>query len=227
MYTGSGQYYTGLFVLDHALHTAYVNPNHTAVVAPNPSPILSSTPLTTSKPLVPSHPLTDPDLHSQNVRVPLNHRKRVVHWVPPAVRHAMEGPMHSGAILSDSAFQHWWNDVVHGPMSLLEKIFITTRMSVGWVVWNYTDWVQQFSKWDGTWRGLVLHTHILWRTVVVGLLTLGILEIAPLLELLTRWVGMMFELIRVAFHLVTDAVEELWYLFDRIYTDLRELMALF
>ena len=170
---------------------------------------------------VAGHPATDPDQQTLTTRVPVRPNLKVT-YVPPSVRHFMEGEGEA-----DSGFQWWWTAVVHGPMNVIEKLWITTRMAVGWVVWNYTDWVSEFSNWDGTWTGLLTRSHLIWRSMVVGLLTLGLLEIAPLLDVVARWIGMIFELIRVAFRLGSEGVEELWTLVVRVYEDIVSLVRMF
>lgn len=216
MRTHSGAYYSGNFTLDTLVHrsnplTSFQLPD-TSVVPHGGS----------------THPATDPDVQKETVRVPVDgplRRRRQVHWIPPAIRHAFEHPRDGDAASTGGALGMWWVEVVHGPMNIIEKVWLTLRMVGGWVVWNYTDLMEQFQRWDGTWFGLVRHTHILWRASVVALLTLGILEVAPLLEMITQWVGMLFELVRFTFSLAGSAVEELWYLLSRVYDDLTGLVT--
>ena len=215
MYTATGTYQSGNYVLDRGFFNFDLR-RYPRKRAPESTPVTS-----TDRVPTPTNPATDPDLQNQTSKVPLRPQPRVT-YVPPSVRHYMDGEGDQ-----ESGFQWWWTHVVHGPMNVLEKVWITTRMAVGWVVWNYTDWVSEFSKWDGTWTGLLTESHLIWRSTVVGLLTLGMLEVAPLIEILIRWFGMMFELMRVAFRLGAEGLEELWYLLGRVYEDLKSLINLF
>ena len=123
----------------------------------------------------------------------------------------------------DHPLQYFGWTLTHHPDQAFALLWGYARQAVGWVVWNYTDFFQQLQAWDGTWFGLVGHMGLLWRGMVVALLTMGLIEIAPLLEALASWLRIAFDVIRTVFHLAGEALDELWYLLQRLWTDLTHL----
>lgn len=68
--------------------------------------------------------------------------------------------------------------------NVLEHIMYVTRYVFAWFIWEYVDWFHQVNMWSSYgWApsALLLHTTLLWRSMVVGALTAGIVEVAPLL----------------------------------------------
>ena len=171
----------------------------------------------------------NPSSNEPAVQVPVKdrHHPHGLHYTPPAIHFHRGGtsffPKTSvvGSLAADAGMT--WVYLWSGEGNIIDKLWTLTKRVVGGIVWNYTDWVDQFRLWDGTWRGLIVHSHLLWRTVVVGFLTLGILEIVPVIEALGRWLYYFYEFLRMVFGLTGDALSEMGSLVLKIYDDIRYL----
>ena len=176
---------------------------------------------------------TNPSLNVPWVQAPVDPVVPAVDHIPPPThvekRRRKGGGNHDDdrwhVALSQTSTPWYTGLSLSSPGALLEKLWELTVWVVGGVVWQYADWMDQFRQWDGTWSGLLLHTHLLWRTVVVSFLSLGLLEMVPLLETLGRWLSMFFEFLRYAFRLTGDALGEAWTLLVRVYDDVTGLVG--
>ena len=124
-----------------------------------------------------------------------------------------------------TALTHLWTTLSTRPQHLPQALWHLAKATVGWVAWNYADLFVQFEQWDGTMWGLMRHMGLIWRGMVCMLITLGLLEIAPFLELLTQWIRIAFDLLRTALQLTAEAAEEVWTLLRRLYADVAGLFA--
>lgn len=141
-----------------------------------------------------------------------------------AVVHNVEGPTFTsqGEVRDNllHPFQHLGYTVTHHPVDFLRQLFEYTKQGMGWVVWNYRDFFQQLQQWDGSWLGFTRLSGLMWRGLVVGLLTVGFIEIAPLMSAVATWLRLVFDFMRGALGLVGAAVDELWELLYRLYVDI-------
>lgn len=94
------------------------------------------------------------------------------------------------------------HDLLQHPWTIPEKLFEALWKAGGYILWTYQDLVDQFRAWDGTLYGLITHMGLLWRAGVTALVTWGLFESAPILEMLF---GLLMELGRVLLDLVSWA----------------------
>lgn len=120
-------------------------------------------------------------------------------------------------------FHHLGYTLTHHPVEFVEQLFHYTKQGLGWVVWNYQDLYEQLKQWDGSWIGFSRSMGLAWRAVVVGLITLGLFELGPLLEALALWLRLVFDFVRGALGLVGEAVDALWYVLQRVWDDVTSL----
>lgn len=123
----------------------------------------------------------------------------------------------------NTSWEQWRHTLSKNPLQLLGQLIEGLKTAVGYILWNYIDFGEQFRRWDGTLWGLVHGTHLLWRSLVTVAITLGLLELGPLLEALAQWIRLFVDLIRTAFNLTVEAVEMVWYVLGRIWDDLAQM----
>ena len=114
-----------------------------------------------------------------------------------------------GSYLSSfgNAWDQWRHTLTKHPLQFLGQLLEGLKKAVGYVIWNYIDFAEQYRRWDGTLWGLVHGTKLLWRALVTVALTLGLLELGPLLEALAQWIRLFVDLVKTAFELTVEAVE--------------------
>lgn len=125
----------------------------------------------------------------------------------------------------DHPFQHIGYNLTHHPVDLLKQLFDYAKQGAGWIVWNYQDFYQQLRNWDGSLVGLTRSMGLFWRGLVVGLITLGLVETAPILEALATWLRLAFDFLTGALGLTGSLLEELWYLLEKIWVDVTRLWS--
>lgn len=104
--------------------------------------------------------------------------------------------------------------------TFVENLYLWIKKTIGYVWWTYEDFFEQWRTWDGSAISLLKDTHRIWRTIVTGFITLGLLEIVPLLESLFHlWWGFM-ELVYYAFEFLGTGISEfvhfLWLVYDDV-----------
>ena len=122
----------------------------------------------------------------------------------------------------DSVWDQWAHTLTQHPLQFLGQLLDGLKRALGYVIWNYIDFAEQFRRWDGTLWGLVHGTQLLWRSLVTVALTVGLFELGPLLEALAVWARILMDLVRTAFQLTVEAVEMVWYVLGRVWDDLVE-----
>lgn len=176
----------------------------------------------------------------------LSQRGRAASNLLPLVRSAARGPRHAHHVvlrtdtdwanfvvggdrslhrfdhptLSDGGSHSLWEHVVRDPRYVVDRLWHLVTGTVGYVVWNYADFVEQFRSWNGTLPGLLTHVGLLWRTLVTVVLTLGLLELGPLVDGLSRLLAEVGTVLAGVFHLSVRATEELWALLALLWRDL-------
>lgn len=147
-----------------------------------------------------------------------------------SVVHNVEGPTFTaqGEVRDNvlHPFQHLGYTMTHHPVEFMELLVDYLKRGAGWVVWNYQDFFQQLQQWDGSWLGFTRLTGLMWRGMMVALITVGIVEVAPLLQSLGTWMRLVFDFVRGFLGLVGSAVDELWYLLQTIVEDVRYYLGL-
>lgn len=103
--------------------------------------------------------------------------------------------------------------------TFVENLYLVIKKILGYVWWSYEDFVEQWRTWDGSAVSLLKDTHRIWRTIVTGFLTLGLLEIVPLLESVFHiWWGFM-ELVYYAFEFLGTGITEFFHFLWLVYDD--------
>lgn len=123
---------------------------------------------------------------------------------------------------------HWSNlgyTITHHPVDFVRQLFDYAKQGVGWIWWNYEDFYEQFRNWDGSWVGLAHSTGLFWRGLVCALITVGLWEIAPLLEALASWLRLTFDFLKGALQLTGVILDDVWYLLQRVWDDVTGLFA--
>ena len=176
----------------------------TLVPTENPIKVVPATP---SVPFL-SNPVTQPALQTLLDTGSLNH----------------SNGRGDGSQLSafDSVWDQWRHTLTEHPLQFLGQLVDALKKAVGYVIWNYIDFAEQFRRWDGTLWGLVHGTHLLWRSLVTAAITVGLFEMGPLLEALATWARILVDLLRTAFNLTVEAVEMVWYVLGRVWDDVTE-----
>lgn len=106
---------------------------------------------------------------------------------------------------------------------LVDDIYRALKTTFGYVLFTYEDLYNQLMLWDGKVTSLLTNVHFLWRMAVTGIVTIGILEIVPLLEsIFSVWWDLM-ELIYHFFEFLGSAVQEVVYGIRILYDDVDAL----
>lgn len=121
-------------------------------------------------------------------------------------------------VIPQSYVNQW--GMLSDPRQILHHLWTVTNATFGYVIWNYQDFAHQFQSWDGSINGLLHHMGLLWRTMVTILLTLGILELGPFIDGLSRIFMEIGELIVFVFRLVETTASEMWYFLNILWEDL-------
>lgn len=62
--------------------------------------------------------------------------------------------------------------------------------TVVFVVNDYVDFFRELASYDGSWSHLFGNIHFLYRAIVTALITIGLIQIAPLLEIISQMGGL-------------------------------------
>lgn len=114
--------------------------------------------------------------------------------------------------------------LLHAPELVLKHIWDVVKQGGGYVVWNYTDFYNHFATWTGSYTGLLTNIQFMWRALVTAVLTIGLLEILPLIEGLGRLLWDIFYVVRAAFGLIERAVDELFVFLTILWDDMASLV---
>lgn len=106
------------------------------------------------------------------------------------------------------------------PQLIVDHIWTVFKSTFGYVIWSYEDFVIQFQAWDGSVGGLMHHVGLIWRTMITIVLTLGILELGPFIDGMSRIFMEIGELIAFTFRLVETTINEMWYFMNLLWQDL-------
>lgn len=112
-----------------------------------------------------------------------------------------------------------FSGILSDPRQVVYQIWNTLHSTFGYIIWNYEDFVRQFQAWDGSLLGLMTHIDLMWRTMVTVVITLGILELGPLIDGLSRILMEIGEVIVFLFRLVETTASELWYFLGVLWKD--------
>lgn len=96
------------------------------------------------------------------------------------------------------------------PELVIQHLWDVVKQGGGYVVWNYTDFYNHFVTWKGSYVDLLTDLKFMWRALVTAMLTIGLIEIMPLLEGLGRLLWDVFYVLRMAFGLIERTSEELF-----------------
>lgn len=124
------------------------------------------------------------------------------------------------------------------PGHIIYELWDLTKRLVKWVVWNYQDFYELLTHpvrsaghgWQAVWDApaqLMWLTHLLWRGLIVTGLTFALVEIGPLLSVLTEWMKIFWNLLTETFGLVGRLLNDAFYLFNLIVEDLKILIHKF
>lgn len=190
-------------------------------------PELRQFPLLVHQGDVPTHQVGSPTPAAAYQPVPVQKTDNIpsVHNVV----HNVEGPTFTAqgevrdAVLHP--MRHLGYTLTNHPVVFAENLWQATKQGMGWVVYQYSDFFKQLQGWDGSWIGFTRTAGLFWRGLIVAALTVGMVEIAPLLNSLATWVRLVFDFIRGALGLVGDAVDELWWLLTRLWNDITGLVV--
>lgn len=145
-----------------------------------------------------------------------------------AITHFAEGPVYTAqGEVRDTVvhpFQNLGYTLVHHPADFFKRMWELTQDTVRWVVFQYTDFYHQLTNWHGGIDSFSQSMGLVWRGAIVAALTLGFVEIAPLMNALATWIRLVFDLLRGALGLVGEAVDELWNLLTRLWDDITGLV---
>lgn len=113
----------------------------------------------------------------------------------------------------------YWDMILH-PSTILPHMYDVLKGIGSYVVWNYQDFVEQFRSWNGTWMGLLEHTGLVWRAFVTAFLTLGLIEIAPILGSLWTILLQLGEVLATVFRWATGVSLEAFHLIGVLWDDM-------
>ena len=156
-------------------------------------------------------------------------------FIPPNTQHAQFVPLidqnqvssylagldNIVSVTPNSALKNQWGMLFStDPRQILHSIWSIISSTFGYVIWNYEDFARQFQSWDGSVNGLLRHMGLLWRTMITIFITLGILELGPLIDGLSRIFMEIGELVVFMFRLVETTANEMWYFLNLLWEDL-------
>lgn len=110
--------------------------------------------------------------------------------------------------------------MITDPRQLINHLWGLMTSSFNYVVWDYSDFVAQFSTWDGTMLGLMSHMNLIWRTMITVLITIGLIELVPVTEAMVRVLTEFGYIMKLAFNLGVSIMEEVWSILSMVMTDL-------
>jgi len=113
------------------------------------------------------------------------------------------------------------------PELLLEHLWGLLERIVSGIFNSYYDFFSYFSQWDGTLGGFFFNFHLLWSTVIVLLVTWGLIEIAPLLEGLWTIIKGVGHMLNKALGLGEVIAEEIWAFMGVLWRDVEKVFKLF
>lgn len=195
---------------------------------------LESVPDTTGhrQPLLMSTDLANKDYLSKGMSTSTTTGVAVPLFIPPNTQHAQFVPlMDQNQVASHITGidqivpTHPTSHLTHmgmfsNPGLIVHHIWSVIHATFGYIIWNYEDFVIQFQSWDGSVNGLIQHVGLLWRTMITIVLTLGILELGPFIDGLSRIFMEIGELIMFMFRLVETTANEMWYFLNVLWEDL-------
>lgn len=117
-----------------------------------------------------------------------------------------------------------WDQIMKDPKALVMAIVKTVGKTVGYVIWNYQDLVEQFRSWDGSLMGLFHHTQLIWRSLVSVGMTLVLLELGPFLEALMRLTMEILDILWASVGMIGRGIEELWWFSQVLWADASALV---
>lgn len=118
---------------------------------------------------------------------------------------------------NDFGLSHW--DMLFHPGTIVTHIYDVVKGFGSYVVWNYQDFVEQFRTWNGTWTGLLEHTALVWRMFVTAVITIGIIELSPILASLWTILGELVEVLLTIFRWATGVTMEAFHLMGILWDD--------
>lgn len=226
---------TGNWAMDTFNHLTTTNPRSLLHETPFQTEIrfLESVPDATGhrQPILMSTDLANKDYPSKDVSTSTTTGVAVPLFIPPNTQHAQLVPL----IDQNQVASHitgieqivpvtTTSHLTHGgmltnPRQIIHHIWSVIRGTFGYVIWNYEDFVMQFQSWDGSVTGLLQHVGLLWRTMITVVITLGLLELGPLIDGLSRILMEIGELIMFTFRLVETTANEMWYFLNLLWED--------
>jgi hypothetical protein len=120
------------------------------------------------------------------------------------------------------------------PQHMFYVLWDITVRSVKWVVWNFEEFyrlmthapiVEHWYNLQSEVDRVVWLSEVVWRGIIVALTTWGIINISPLLLMLTEWFGLLGSLLRSSFGLVGKVLSDTLYVVERLYQEIRSLLT--
>lgn len=112
------------------------------------------------------------------------------------------------------------------PSLLLERIWEVLESVVKGIFNSYYDFFSYFSQWDGSLGGFFFNFHLIWSTVVVLLVTWGLIELAPLMEGLWTILKSVGYFVNKAFGLGEVIAEEIWHFLGVLWKDVEKIFRM-
>lgn len=190
-------------------------------------PSLTQYPLLTHQGNVPVHLVGVPTPAAAYEPVPVRKpdnspsTNAIVHFAEGAV-YTAQGEVRDHVL---HPFHHLGYTLTHHPIDFAKQLWDYTRRGMGWVVFQYTDFIDHLRHWDGSWISFTQTIGLLWRGAIALALTVGIVELSPLLQALGTWLRLVYDFIRGALGLVGEALDVLWYLLERLWYDITSYLG--
>lgn len=113
-------------------------------------------------------------------------------------------------------YQEGWN-----LQRIIKEIIEGLGKTVVFIVRDYVDFFHELATYNGSWSHLFGNIHFLYRAIVTALITIGLIEIAPLLEIIGQMGGLVLsaltKAVRWAMIPIEWAVEAIeWIMWDLV-----------
>ena len=116
-----------------------------------------------------------------------------------------DGPDPVGRLIRGIRYGSWTN-----PVAVIWTLWEVTVETFRYVIWDVEEFVRLFRAWNGSLLMLTGHPQYLydlvWRSLVTGLLAVGLVELAPLLSVMTQWTRWMVDVVWATGRWLVDTV---------------------
>lgn len=104
--------------------------------------------------------------------------------------------------------------------SMVRDIWNMLGSAVKYIEFSYADLYRLLTTNHGSWLNIVHDVDVLYRLIITALITVGILQIAPLLQLVFSLARSIFDIIVFTYQTSVSSARELWNVLMNIYDDL-------